>query len=120
MSDEPSVTSAPGGLAPQGNATVDIPSDPDAILKKAQGALASGDAASALTLLDAFFTAAVSSLDEGLYLRGQAYESNGPNRDIRKALEAYQTLTQAYPDSPRWKSADERIRYIKQFYQKIR
>lgn len=120
MSDEPSVTSTPGGLAPQGNAAVDIPSDPDAILKKAQGALASGDAASALTLLDAFFTVAVSSLDEGLYLRGQAYESNGANRDIRKALEAYQTLTQAYPDSPRWKSADERIRYIKQFYQKIR
>lgn len=120
MSDEPAVTSNPGGLAPQGNAVTDIPSDPDEILKKAQSSLASGDAASALSLLDAFFTAAVSSLDEGWYLRGQAYESNGASRDIRKALDAYQTLVQAYPDSPRWKSADERIRYIKQFYQKIR
>ncbi|HPS44476.1 MAG TPA: hypothetical protein PK542_08315 [Treponemataceae bacterium] len=120
MSDEPAVTSATSGLAPQGNAVADIPTDPDAILKKAQSSLASGDAASALSLLDAFFTTAVSSLDEGWYLRGQAYESNGASRDIRKALDAYQTLVQAYPDSPRWKSADERIRYIKQFYQKIR
>ena len=120
MSDEPTVTSTPGGLSPQGNAAAEIPSDPEAMLRKAQSSLASGDAASALTLLDAFFAAAVSSLDEGWYLRGQAYESNGASRDIRKALDAYQTLVQAYPDSPRWKSADERIRYIRQFYQKIR
>lgn len=120
---QPVMTNEPSLAGPQGVPAVqntEIPSDPAEILKKATASLASGDGVTALSLLDAFFTTAVTSLDEAWYLRGQAYESNGASRDIRKALDAYQTLVQAYPDSPRWKAADERIRYIRQFYQKIR
>ncbi len=119
--DEPGLSVSPvspGGSFAQG--TPAIPQEPGDILKKAETALAAGDSPAALALLDDFFAAAVTSLDEGWFLRGRAYESNGPNRDVRKALEAYQTLVQAFPDSPRWKEADERIRYIRQFYQKIR
>lgn len=119
--DEPGLSVSP---ASTGNAfaqgTGAMPQDPADILKKAETALAAGDSQAALTLLDDFFAAAVTSLDEGWFLRGRAYESNGQNRDVRKALDAYQTLVQAFPDSPRWKEADERIRYIRQFYQKIR
>lgn len=97
-----------------------VPSDPAEALKKAQSSLAAGDPQAALSMLDGFFMTAVSSLDEGWYLRGQAYEANGATRDMRKALDAYQTLVSAYPESPRWKAADERIRYIRQFYLKIR
>lgn len=117
MTNEPSLAGPQGVSAAQ---NTEIPSDPGAILKKATDSLASGDGVTALSFLDAFFATAVTSLDEAWYIRGQAYESNGASRDIRKALEAYQTLVQAYPDSPRWKAADERIRYIRQFYQKIR
>jgi hypothetical protein len=97
-----------------------VPSDPAEALKKAQSSLAAGDPQAALSMLDGFFMTAVSALDEGWYLRGQAYEANGATRDMRKALDAYQTLVSAYPESPRWKAADERIRYIRQFYLKIR
>jgi outer membrane protein assembly factor BamD (BamD/ComL family) len=58
----------------------------------------------------------VDSLDEGWFLRGQAYEANSAARDIRKALGAYQTLVSAFPESSRWNEADARIRYIKQYY----
>ena len=120
---QPVMTNEPSLAGPQGvpvASNTDIPTDPAEILKKATDSLASGDGVTALSLIDAFFTTAVTSLDEAWFIRGQAYESNGASRDIRKALEAYQTLVQAYPDSPRWKAADERIRYIRQFYQKIR
>jgi hypothetical protein len=89
-------------------------------LDKARKALAAGDAVGALAQLDAFFSVAIESLDEGWFLRGQAYEANGSARDVRKALAAYETLTAAFPESARWKDADARIRYLKQFYLRIR
>lgn len=116
--DEP-VLSAP--LAPEEEAVVrEIARDPAELLTEAQSRLASGDAPGALELLDRFFEKALSELDEGWYLRGLAYEANSAARNIRRALEAYETVVSAYPDSVRWKDADERIRYIKQFYFRVR
>lgn len=91
-------------------------SDAAALLAKAKASLSSGDAVTALSTLDSFFGLAVDSLDEGWFLRGQAYEANSASRDIRKALSAYQTLVSAFPESSRWNEADARIRYIKQYY----
>ncbi len=100
--------------------TASTPIDAETVLAQAKKALAANDPSSALEQLDRFFTAAVSTLDEGWFMRGQAYEANGAGRDIRKALAAYETLVSAYPESARWKEADARIRYIKQFYLQIR
>lgn len=94
--------------------------EPREMLKEAQSRLSSGDASGALEMLDRFFEMALDELDEGWYLRGQSYEANSAARNIRKALEAYETVVSAYPDSTRWKEADERIRYIKQFYFRVR
>ncbi len=119
MIDEPVLK--PGTPLSGANPAASVPaSDAADLLKKAQTALAGKDPPTALNLLDAYFSVAVASLDEGWFLRGQAYEANSPSRDVRKALDAYETLVSAYPDSLRWKEADARIRYIKQFYQKIR
>lgn len=93
---------------------------PAEIVARAQAALASGDGARAIALLDAFFVRATDGLDEGWFLRGQAYEANGPARDIRKAMDAYHTVVDAFPESARWAEADARARYLKQFYQSIR
>jgi hypothetical protein len=131
MTDEPSLFgTAPSSIAGTPGSPVSVVqspaspapavADPAVILDKAKAALAAGDPASAIALLDSFFSAAVTSLDEGWYLRGQAYEANSAVRDIRKALDCYQTLVSAYPDSSRWKDADARIRYIQQFYLRIR
>lgn len=94
--------------------------DPSALIRDVKAALSNGGIDTALNLLDQFFAVALSDLDEGWFLRGQAYEANSEKRDIRKALNAYETLVSAYPDSQRWGEADSRIRYIRQFYLRIR
>lgn len=120
ITEEPSLTAGKNVIT--GNSvTTKLPNaDAKALLDKAKTSLAAGDAASALAALESFFSVAIDSIDEGLFLKGQAYEANGTSRDIRKALDAYTTLTSAYPESARWKEADARIRYINQFYLKIR
>ncbi len=89
-------------------------------LAQARASLAAGKPGEALAALDSFFMNATESLDEGWFLRGQSFEAASPDRDIRKAIQAYETLTKAYPASVRWKDADARIRYLRQFYLQIR
>jgi hypothetical protein len=102
-------------------ATAALSGDPLAdMLDKAKKAVAAGDAPTALSLLDSFLSLATSSIDEGLYLRGQAYELNGASRNVKKALESYEALVASWPESIRWKDADARVRYIQQFYLRVR
>ena len=75
-----------------------------------------GDIDGATLGLDRFFAESATDTDEALFLQGQAYEANSPRRDMRRALSAYETLTQAYPLSRFWEDADRRIRYIRRFY----
>ena len=89
---------------------------PDQLLEKARTAIAAADAGKALTYLNNFFTTAEEKLDEGLLLKGRAYELNGSMRNIRLALDAYKTLTDGFPQSKYWAEADARIRYITGFY----
>jgi hypothetical protein len=131
LANEPGLA-APSSLPSSGAVTATLPvtsasvtalaaaGDPAAVLDQVRKALSSGNPSGALSILDQYFSTAVTSLDEAWFLRGQAYEANSPARDIRKALSAYETLVAAYPDSPLWKDADARIRYIKQFYFTIR
>ena len=86
------------------------------VLDMIRGYISEGNAANALNLAEDFFKNYSVNLDEALFLRGQAYELNGPNKNVKKALEAYQTLVKAYPESKFWDKADARIRYIKKFY----
>lgn len=86
------------------------------LLDTIRGYISEGNAANALNSAEDFFKNYSENLDEALFLRGQAYELNGSNKNVKKALEAYQTLTKAYPESKFWDKADARIRYIKKFY----
>ncbi|UTC68477.1 outer membrane protein assembly factor BamD [Treponema sp. OMZ 791] len=89
---------------------------PSELLDMIRGYISAGNSAEALNSVDSFLKDYSVNLDEALFLRGQAYELNGPNKNVKKALEAYQTLTKAYPESKFWDKADARIRYIKKFY----
>ncbi len=117
--NEPSLVSAPSDNSST-LTTAQPPADPATVLSNARAALARGEISKTLELLDEYFSRAVTAVDEGWFVRGQAYEANSPLRDIRAALAAYETLTTAFPDSVLWKDADERIRFIKQFYFNIR
>lgn len=89
---------------------------PEEILQKVEQFISAGDALSALNKLEEFFVHASSLLDKALFLRGKAYEINGKEKNIKLALKAYRHLCDAYPESPYWNQADERIRYINRFY----
>ncbi len=54
--------------------------------------------------------------DEALFLLGQILESNSKYRDIKQAVETYQTLCDNYPASKYWDKANKRIVYLKRFY----
>lgn len=90
------------------------------ILSLAQKSFNNKKYSETLSYLDDFFDKAVSRVDEGLYLQGQTYEANSEVKNIKKALETYQTLIDNYPNSIDWDKANERITYLKRFYFNIR
>lgn len=115
--DSPELTTTIEKDSEQGQKTLVL--SPDEILKKAEQFIAEAKASEALALLEDFLKNYTVRLDEGWFLCGQAYELNGKNKNIKQALKAYQTVTEAYPESKFWDKADSRIRYIKKFYMNI-
>ena len=90
------------------------------LLEKAREAYKNAKYAECLSYLDEFFISSTSETDEALYLQGQALEAPGSSRNIKGALEAYETLVKNYPYSKYWEPANERVIYIKRFYINIR
>ncbi|MCM1321356.1 MAG: hypothetical protein NC041_06070 [Bacteroides sp.] len=74
----------------------------------------------ALALLEQFFAKSVRRLDEGWFLRGQIYEAEDKQGNIKRALDAYSLLVSNYQGSALWKKASERIIYLNRFYFNIR
>lgn len=92
----------------------------DELLKKARAHLESRQYKEALSCLEEFFEKATSRIDEGLYLQGQVFESNSSVRNIRSALDTYETIVRRYPQSAYWTQANNRAIYLKKFYFNIR
>ncbi len=92
----------------------------DELLAKAQKLYNSKNYAECLDTLTEFFNNAITRIDEGLFLQGQALEANSTSRNIKAALDTYETLVKRYPQSKKWKAANERVIYIKRFYFNIR
>ncbi|MGL4981467.1 MAG: hypothetical protein ACRC4W_01180 [Treponemataceae bacterium] len=90
------------------------------LLSKAKNAQKTGNIAEAVQHLDIFLQQAESKLDEAWFLRGQLYEQPSEIRNIRSALNSYETLMKMYPASLLWKDAQERVTYLKKFYFNIR
>ncbi|MBQ2552132.1 MAG: hypothetical protein II563_04715 [Treponema sp.] len=101
------------------NTTVTSTAD-DELLAKAQKAYNSGSYAECLDYLTEFFNNAVTKIDEALYLQGLALEAPSSSRNIKAALDTYETLVKGYPQSKKWNAANERVIYIKRFYFNIR
>ena len=112
-----SSTKSNGGS--QSNKNVTSKTD-DELLAKAQEAYNKGNYAECLDLLTEFFNNAVTKIDEGLYLQGRALEAPSGSRNIKAALDTYETLVKRYPQSKKWNAANERVIYIKRFYFNIR
>lgn len=92
----------------------------DELLKAAQENFNSKKYKDSLACLESFFEKADSRIDEGLFLQAQIFESNSSERNIKNALDNYETIVRRYPQSPVWKKASERVTYLKKFYFNIR
>ena len=92
----------------------------DDLLALAQKAYDAKEYEDALMYLNDFFEKTATRLDEGLYLKGQTLEAPSSVRNIRSALETYETLVAQYPESKLWEKANQRITYLKRFYFNIR
>lgn len=92
----------------------------DKILELAQEAYNKKEYASSLAYLDDFFEKATTRIDEGLYLQGQNFESASEVRNIKAALDTYETIVRKYPQSINWAKANARVTYLKKFYFNIR
>ncbi len=76
--------------------------------------------AETLAYLEDFFAKAATKIDEGLFIQGQVFESNNPFRNIKSALDTYETIVRRYPQSIHWAKANERVTYLRKFYFNIR
>lgn len=92
----------------------------DKILELAQESYNKKEYAASLAYLDEFFEKATTRIDEGLYLQGQNFESASEVRNIKSALETYETIVKKYPQSINWAKANARVTYLKKFYFNIR
>jgi TolA-binding protein len=111
-------------LAPASDAVPpsEIPAgiDPGGYVQNAKDEYDAGRVSSALAILDQLRGLYPSGTDEAWWLYAQLLEANGPNRDIRLALEYYRRLIREYPQSPRVPEAMRRIAYLERFYFNLR
>ncbi len=91
------------------------------LLEQAQNAYSQKSYKECLSILTDFFNKASSSLlDEGLFLQAQALEAPSSERNIKAALDIYETIVKRYPKSSKWQQANERIIYLRRLYFDIR
>ncbi len=92
----------------------------DQILELANKCFSEGKYKETLAHLDDFFEKATERIDEGLFLKGRTLETPSEVRNIKEALDTYETIVNQYPQSIDWEKAKERVIYLKKFYFNIR
>ena len=90
--------------------------DLEPLLEKARKGVSSKKYDDAYTALTQYLEFSTDNRDEALYLLGQILEADSKYKDIKKAVETYQTLCDSYPASKYWEQANKRIVYLKRFY----
>ena len=90
--------------------------DLEPLIKNARSLVSSKKYDDAYPVLIQYLEFSTDNRDEALYLLGQVLESNSKYRDIKQAVDTYQTLCDSYPASQYWENANKRIVYLKRFY----
>ncbi len=70
----------------------------------------------ALAQIQAYLDSSSTKIDEALYVQGQILEADSPVKNIKNALDSYDTLIKRYPASKFWSQANKRRIFIKRFY----
>lgn len=99
---------------------IELPQDSDSLLEMAQKSYDTEKYADALFAIQTYLDNSGDRSDEALYLQGLIYEAESPYKNIRNAIDCYDTLVKNYPASSLWKKARNRSIYLKRFYVEIR
>lgn len=94
--------------------------DAYSMLESMEKALEKGDIPLVQEIADYYPVVYSTDLDRMWYVLGQAYEADTEYRDIKKSLNAYETVVRAYPFSKYWAKSKDRIAYINRYYFNIR
>ena len=89
-------------------------------LDQARRAYAAKQYETALAYVQQYLANAATNIDEALFLQGQILEADSNVKNVRAAIDAYETLTKNYPMSALWTQANNRTIYLKRFYIDIR
>ena len=86
------------------------------LMEEAKNAIKSKKYGDAYSTLTKYLEYSTDSRDEALFLLGQILESESKFRNIKEAVNTYQSLCDNYPASEYWDRANKRIIYLKRFY----
>ncbi|MCL2277607.1 MAG: hypothetical protein FWC21_06880 [Treponema sp.] len=89
---------------------------PNELIQRARDSFDNGNIAAAIPLLNQYLDYYPGGTDESLWLLGQLYEANSPERNILLSLDYYRRLTNDYPQSSRYEDARRRVAYLERFY----
>ena len=90
--------------------------DLESYMTQAKSLIQSKDYVKAYNALTTYLEYANDGRDEALYMLGQLLESDSSIKNIKEAINTYQSLCDSYPASKYWDSANKRIIYLKRFY----
>lgn len=74
----------------------------------------------ALPLIQQYLNSETTRIDEALYLQGLILEADSTVKNVRNAIDSYDTIVKNYPASSLWQKARNRSIYLKRFYIDIR
>ena len=103
--------------APEEKTPLVINTDPSkSLLDQAKNSLKNKKYQLALAQIRSYLDTANTKLDEAFYVQGQILEADSDVRNIRSAIDSYETVIKKYPSSKFWNQANKRKIFLNRFY----
>lgn len=89
------------------------------LLEQAKESLSAKNYELALEQVQSYLNTQSAKIDEALYIQGQILEADSSVRNIKSAIDSYDTLIKHYPTSHLWQAANKRKIYLNRYYVNI-
>ena len=86
------------------------------LLEQAKESLKNKDYENALNEIQEYLDTKNTKIDEALYIQGQILEADSRVRNIKSAIDSYDSLIKHYPASRFWQDANKRKIYLNRYY----
>ncbi len=88
----------------------------NSLLEQAKESLKNKDYENALDEIQEYLDTQNIKIDEALYVQGQILEADSSVRNIKSAIDSYDSLIKHYPSSKFWQDANKRKIYLNRYY----